>query len=320
MVVAGVQETARLQEEIRHLARLRRAVILAHNYQRPEVQDVADFVGDSLELARQAARTDAEVMVFCGVHFMAETAAILCPDRTVLLPDLEAGCSLADSITAEQLRQWRSEHPDAVVVAYVNTSAAVKALADICCTSTNAVRVVQSIPEDREILFVPDFFLGSYVARVTGRPIRVWAGECHVHAAISPERIRRLLEQYPQAEFLVHPECGCSTSCMYLAAAGDIPAERVQILSTGGMLRRVVASAARQFVVATETGILHPLRKRYPEREFIAADEEAVCHFMKRITLEKVLRSLQENVHRVEVPPELAGPARRAIQRMLEVA
>lgn len=314
------EDVVALQEEIRRLARERNAVILAHNYQLPEVQDVADFVGDSLALSRQAAATDAGTIVFCGVHFMAETAAILCPEKTVLLPDLEAGCSLAESITAEELRAWKAEHPGAVVVAYVNTSAEVKALADICCTSTNAVRVIQSIPEDREILFLPDLFLGSYVARVTGRRnIHVWTGECHVHAGITPDRIATLLERYPDAEFLVHPECGCSTSCMYLAATGDVPGERVRILSTDGMIRHVEHSRAHRFVVATETGILHRLRRRRPDGEFIPADPDAVCRYMKRITLDKVARSLREGIHRITVPEDVARAARRAIERMLEI-
>lgn len=303
--------------EVRALKRERDAVILAHNYQVPWVQDVADFVGDSLQLSQQAAATTASTIVFCGVHFMAETAKILCPDRTVLIPDLDAGCSLAASVTAEQVRAWKAEHPGAVVVAYVNTSAEVKAEVDVCCTSSNAVHVVRSIPEDREILFLPDMFLGAYVERVTGRRMRVWMGECHVHAGIGPAEIRAALEANPGAEFMVHPECGCSTQCMYLSATGDGPP--LKILSTGGMVREAEASAARKFVVATETGIIHQLRKRSPEKEFVPLKESAVCEYMKMITPEKLLQSLREGVFEVTVDPAVARRARRAIERMLEV-
>ncbi|MCS7235140.1 MAG: quinolinate synthase NadA [Armatimonadota bacterium] len=306
--------------EIRRLREERRAVILAHNYQVPEVQDLADFVGDSLGLAQAAARTDADVIVMCGVHFMAETAAILCPDKTVLLPDLEAGCSLAATVDAEQLRAWKREHPQGVVVAYVNTTAEVKAESDVCCTSTNAVRVVESIPEDREILFVPDSFLGSYVARVTGRRLHLWMGECHVHAGFTPEDVSRLVQAYPEAELLVHPECGCVTSCMYFLATGDLPAERTHILSTEGMVRRVRNSDAQTFLVATETGILHRMRKEAPGKQFVPVREDAVCQYMKRITVEKLYRSLRDGVHEVRVDPEVAARARRAIERMLSVS
>jgi len=319
-VTTRISETAWLVEEIHRLRRQRRAVILAHNYQVPEIQDLADFVGDSLGLAQAAARTDAEVIVFCGVHFMAETAAVLCPDKTVLLPDLEAGCSLAETITGEQLRAWKREHPGAVVVAYVNTSAEVKAESDICCTSTNAVRVVESIPEDREILFVPDFFLGSYVARVTGRRLHLWMGECHVHAGFTPGEVARLVEAYPDAELLIHPECGCVTSCMYFVASGDLPADRTHILSTEGMVRRARSSGAQRFLVATETGILHRMRKEAPGKTFVAVREDAVCQYMKRITLEKLYRSLRDGVYEVRVDPQVASRARRAVERMLAVS
>ena len=313
---------ADISQEIRRLRAERKAVILAHNYQVPEVQDIADFTGDSLGLARAAARTDAEVIVFCGVHFMAETASILCPDKTVLLPDLEAGCSLAATITAEELRGWKAEHPGAVVVSYVNTTAEVKAESDYCCTSANAVKVVQAIPPDREILFLPDLYLGDYVARVTGRKnIHVWPGECHVHAGIRPAHFEEALRLHPDAgEIFIHPECGCTTNC--IAFAQDTPElqDRIHILSTSGMIRRSAASAAQKFIVATETGILYPLQKASPNKTFIPLKADAVCEYMKRITLEKVLRSLQELVFQVKVSESVAARARTAIERMLELA
>jgi len=307
-----------LISEINRLRRERNAVLLAHNYQIPEIQDLADFTGDSLGLARQAAKTDADVIVFCGVHFMAETAAILCPDKRVLLPDLLAGCSLADTITAEQLREWKKQHPDAVVVAYVNTSAAVKAESDICCTSSNAVEVVRSIPEDKEILFLPDMFLGSYVEKMTGRKMHIWMGECHVHAGIHPDDVARLTQAYPDAELLVHPECGCSTSAMYEVAAGGLPSNTA-LLSTGHMIQHVKRSPAQSFIVATEVGILHRLQQDNPTKRFVPASEEAVCPFMKMITLEKVYRSLKDDVYPIEVDPQTASRARRAIERMIEI-
>ncbi len=312
-----------LQARIRELAELRNAVILAHNYQVGEVQDVADFVGDSLELSRQAAGVEAERIIFCGVHFMAETAAILSPEKIVLLPDLEAGCSLAATIDARALAEWKAEHPGAVVVSYVNTTAEVKALSDYCCTSSNAVQVVRSIPEETEILFLPDMFLASYVQAVTGREnLRIWPGECHVHAAIPPELIRRRAEEYPDADLLVHPECGCSTACMYLSATGelDLGGRQLLVVSTGAMIRHARSSPAHRFVVATETGILHRLRKENIGKEFIPASEESVCEYMKTITLDKVLYSLEHDVHRVQVSPEVTAQARRALDRMLEIS
>src|SRR4051812_47000992 len=261
------QDVAELQAEIKRIAQARNAVILAHNYERPEVQDVADFVGDSLGLSREAAKTSADVIVFCGVHFMAETAAILSPNKIVLLPDLAAGCSLASTIDAEALRQWKAEHPGAVVVAYVNTTAEVKAESDYCCTSGNAVEVVNSIPADQEILFLPDMFLGAHVRRMTGRTnIHVWLGECHVHAGIDPENIRLQRKLHPEAEFLIHPECGCSTSVLEAMSAGDVDPAGVQILSTEGMIRRPSQTDADTFIVATEIGILHRLRKANPTK------------------------------------------------------
>jgi quinolinate synthase len=309
-----------LHGRIRALARERRAVVLAHNYERPEVQDVADFVGDSLGLSREAAATDAEVIVFCGVHFMAETAAILSPQKTVLLPDLGAGCSLADTVTAEQLIAWKAEHPGAVVVSYVNTTAAVKAESDYCCTSGNAVEVINAIPANRDILFLPDFFLGSHVRRVTGRPnIHVWMGECHVHAGITPESLARQRAAMPGAEVLVHPECGCATSVVEAISAGAVPGEGVQILSTEGMIRRPQHSASKEFIVATETGILHRLRRANPDRTFVPASDRAECQYMKMTTLPKVLRSLETLEHRIVVPPDIASRARRALERMVSI-
>jgi quinolinate synthase len=311
---------ADLQDEIRTLARERNAVILAHNYERAEVQDVADYVGDSLGLSREAARTDAEVIVFCGVHFMAETAAVLSPQKTVLLPDLAAGCSLASMIDAEQLRTWKAEHPGAVVVSYVNTTAEVKAESDYCCTSGNALEVVNAIPADTEILFCPDMFLGAHVKRMSGRDnIRIWMGECHVHAGIDPEDIRLRRAQHPGAEFLIHPECGCSTSVLEAMSAGAVDPEGVQILSTEGMIRRPAISPAEEFIVATEVGILHRLRRENPTKRFVPANDAAVCAYMKVTTLPKVRRSLVEMTHRVSVPPEVASRARRAIERMIAI-
>lgn len=305
---------------IKSLARERDAVILAHNYECPEVQDAADFVGDSLGLSREAARTDAKVIVFCGVHFMAETAAILSPDKIVLLPDMAAGCSLASTIDAEQLREWKAEHPGAIVVSYVNTTAEVKAESDYCCTSGNAVDIVNSIPLDKEILFLPDMFLGAHVRRVTGRDnIHVWMGECHVHAGIDPENINAQRAAHPGAEFLIHPECGCATSSVEAVSSGAVSAEGVQILSTEGMIRRPAISDAEEFIVATEVGILHRLRRENPTKRFFPANEHAVCAFMKVTTLPKVLAALEHMQHRITVDPETSAKARLAIERMVSV-
>ncbi|MEE9539489.1 MAG: quinolinate synthase NadA [candidate division NC10 bacterium] len=311
-----------ITQEILRLKRDRKALILAHNYQVPEVQDVADFTGDSLGLSQAAAETDVDLIVFCGVHFMAETASILCPDKTVLLPDLEAGCSLAATITADELRQWKAAHPAAVVVSYVNTTAEVKAESDYCCTSANAAKVVQAVPPDREILFLPDLYLGDYVARVTGRKnIRVWPGECHVHAGIRPGHFEEALRLHPDAEeVFIHPECGCTTNCMTFAQEAPGMQDRIHILSTSGMIRRSKASPAHKFIVATETGILYPLQKGNPDKAFVPLKEDAVCEYMKRITLEKVLWSLKETVFQVKVPEDIATSARTAIHRMLELA
>jgi quinolinate synthase len=306
--------------EVRALARARDAVVLAHNYQLPEIQDVADHTGDSLALSRIAAESSASTIVFCGVHFMAETAKILAPDKTVLIPDERAGCSLADSITADQLRAWKAEHPSAVVVSYVNTTAAVKAETDVCCTSSNAVEVVASIPADREVLFLPDQFLGAHVRRILGREnMHVWAGECHVHAGINGSQLAAQVTANPDAELFVHPECGCATSALYLAGTGAVPADRVKILSTGGMLDAARASRAASVLVATEVGMLHQLRKAAPEIDFRAVNERASCRYMKMITPEKLLLSLRESTDEVHVDPELAARGRAAVQRMIEI-
>jgi quinolinate synthase len=311
---------AALQERIRDQARRRKAVILAHNYQIGPVQDVADFVGDSLGLSRQAARTEAEIIVFCGVHFMAETASILCPDKTVLIPDLEAGCSLSDTLTAAQLEAWKRRYPDAVVVTYVNTSAAVKALSDYCCTSSNAVKVVESIPPDREILFGPDMFLGAYVSRTTGRKnLHLWAGECHVHAAVRPEDVEKARLAHPGSDFLIHPECGCVTSCMVFLQDKDVAQRDAYICSTEGMVDHVARSPKTEFVVATETGILHRMRKEAPGKAFFPVSDEMECRYMKRITLEKLLVSLEDLVFEVKVPEDVASRARLPIERMVAI-
>jgi quinolinate synthase len=304
---------------VRALAEERNAVILAHNYQVPEVQDVADYVGDSLGLSQQAAATDADVIVFAGVHFMAETAAILAPDRTVLIPDLEAGCSLAATIDAAALQRWKDENPGAVVVSYVNTTAEVKALSDYCCTSGNARKVIEAVPEDREILFLPDMFLGAYLEKLTGRRMKIWPGECHVHAGIRPEDVTKMMEARPGADLLIHPECGCASQCMYAAAHDAKLAETTHVLSTEGMVNHAASSPKREFVVATETGIMHRLHKEAPDKRFYAMSERAVCRYMKQITLPKVRDSLRDLQYEVTVPDEVASRARLAIERMVEI-
>jgi quinolinate synthase len=306
--------------EVRRLAREHDAVVLAHNYQLPEIQDVAHHTGDSLALSRIAASAQESTIVFCGVHFMAETAKILAPEKTVLIPDAGAGCSLADSITAEQLREWKSEHPDAVVVSYVNTTAEVKAETDVCCTSSNAVEVVKSIPADREVLFLPDQFLGAHVRRVTGRDnVHVWAGECHVHAGINGAQLTARAEEDPEADLFIHPECGCATSALYLAGAGAVAADRVKILSTGGMLDAARATKASSVLVATEVGMLHQLRKAAPDVDFRAVNDRASCHYMKMITPEKLLRALREGRDEVTVEEAIADRGRAAVERMIAI-
>ena len=311
--------TRELIDEIAALKAKRGAAILAHNYQRPEIQDLADVVADSLKLARSANGIDAPVIVLCGVHFMAKTAAITNPTKKVLIPDLEAGCSLAATIQAEDVRTWRAEHPDGVVVAYVNTSAAVKAEVDYCCTSGNAVAVIKALPPHVPVLFLPDFFLGNYLRQVTGRQMDVWLGECHVHAGLTPDAVAAKRQEHTDAEFLVHPECGCVSTTLYSIATGDISRERTHIVSTEQMMDRARQSPARQFVVATETGVLHRLRGENPEKAFYPVAEEAECRYMKMITLEKLRDSLRDLKYEVTVPPDVASRARRAIDRMLAI-
>jgi len=309
---------AALQAEIRALAASRGAVILAHNYQRSEVQDVAHFVGDSLGLSREAARTDAAVIVFCGVHFMAETAAILSPQKRVLIPSLLAGCSLADGITAEDVRTWRAQHPDHVAVGYVNTTADVKAELDYCCTSGNVLEVIDAIPADRGILFLPDFFLGQHVKRHRpDRDVKVWLGECHVHAGITSDRILEIAATDPSTEFLVHPECGCAGQLVYAAGLGELDAVKLHIASTEGMINLVTSRPAQRFVIATETGIIHRMEQAAPSKTFVAADDRAVCAYMKTITLENTRDALLHDQFHVTVPPEIAARARASVDRMV---
>jgi quinolinate synthase len=327
----SAEEVEELAAEVRALAATRNAVVLAHNYQVPEVQDVADLTGDSLQLSREAASTDADVIAFCGVHFMAETASVLSPQKTVLIPDPEAGCSLSESITADQLRAWKAQHPGAVVVMYVNTSAEVKAETDYCCTSSNAVAVVEHVWREHgpatEILFGPDMWLGSFVARELGLTsdrdryarFHVWDGECHVHAGIRPDDIAAMRGEHPGAEFLIHPECGCSTQAMEYVAAGDLSPEGVQMLSTSGMLRHVSEHPDGEYIVATETGMLYPLQQAAPQARLIEANRMAFCRYMKMITLPKLRDSLRDLVYEVKVPADVAEYARLPIERMVAI-
>jgi quinolinate synthase len=297
-----------LVDKILKLKQQRKAVILAHNYQLGEVQDIADFVGDSLELSQNAAKTDARVIVFCGVHFMAETASILCPDKTVLLPDMDAGCPMANMITAPQLIARKKELPGAVVVCYVNTTAEVKAESDICCTSANAIKVVQSISSS-QILFIPDQYLGNYVSKITGRNMHFWPGYCPTHARIRPEDILRARSKYPQAIVMIHPEC-----------RPEVIALADEVLSTGGMVKYVRNTSAREIIAGTEIGFIYRLRKEHPEKNFIPASEQAVCPRMKLITLEKILWSLEEMKPEVKVPEPIRIRARLAVDKMLEIS
>ncbi|MEV6626247.1 quinolinate synthase NadA [Amycolatopsis sp. NPDC051106] len=316
----GVEANAAWAEEVRRLAKQRDAVLLAHNYQVPEIQDIADHTGDSLALSRIAASSDASTIVFCGVHFMAETAKILAPEKTVLIPDARAGCSLADSITGAELRAWKAEHPGAVVVSYVNTTAEVKAETDICCTSSNAVDVVASIPADQEVLFLPDQFLGAHVKRVTGRDnIHVWAGECHVHAGINGAELAERAAEDPDADLFIHPECGCATSALYLAGEGAVAPERVKILSTGDMVHEARDTKAKSVLVATEIGMIHQLRKAAPDIDFRAVNDRASCRYMKMITPAALLRCLRDGLDEVHVDLETASKARASVQRMIEI-
>jgi quinolinate synthase len=316
----GVEANAAWAEEVRRLAKQRDAVLLAHNYQVPEIQDIADHTGDSLALSRIAASSDASTIVFCGVHFMAETAKILAPEKTVLIPDARAGCSLADSITGAELRAWKAEHPGAVVVSYVNTTAEVKAETDICCTSSNAVDVVASIPADQEVLFLPDQFLGAHVKRVTGREnMHIWAGECHVHAGINGAELAERAAEDPDADLFIHPECGCATSALYLAGEGAVAPERVKILSTGDMVHEARDTRAKTVLVATEIGMIHQLRKAAPDIEFRAVNDRASCRYMKMITPAALLRCLRDGLDEVHVDVETASKARASVQRMIEI-
>ncbi len=308
-----------LIHEIDQLRKEKSAVILAHNYQIPEIQDLADYVGDSLGLSRKAADVEGDIIVFCGVHFMAETASIISPDKKVLIPDTNAGCSLADSITADQLREWKAEHPDAVVVSYVNTTAEIKSESDYCCTSSNAVAVVNAIPEEKEILFLPDQFLGGYVELMTGRELNIWKGACHVHEKIGEMNLAEKQKEYPEAEMLIHPECGCSTSCM-MKSAVYFDCKDGHIYSTKGMLDRAGESDAGEFVVATETGILHRMRKENPGKKFYAANEDSVCDYMKMITLDNLRDALKYEQFEVKVPAEMARKSWRPIERMLKIS
>ena len=310
-----------LKDKILKLKEEKDVVILAHNYQIPDVQDVADFVGDSLGLARQAAKTNHKTILFCGVHFMAETAAIISPEKKVLIPDLEAGCSLSDSITVEQLKKWKNEHPGAVTVGYVNTTAEIKSELDYCCTSSNAVNVVKAIPSTQDVLFLPDMFLGSYVAKMTGRKnMYIWAGECHVHAGITSSDIDKKLESMTNAEFLVHPECSCTSPMLYDIASGNYKNRQVQVLSTEGMMTYARNSSSSEFVVATETGILYRMKQQNPTKTFVPASEKAECQYMKMITLDKVYNSLLNEKFEVKVPKDIASKARLAIDRMLSIS
>ena len=307
-------------QEVRQLAKDRDAVILAHNYQLPEIQDIADHVGDSLALSRIAAQVKESTIIFCGVHFMAETAKILSYDKTVIIPDARAGCSLADTINAEQLRTWKAEHPGAVVVSYVNTTAAVKAETDICCTSSNAVEVVQSIDPDKEILFCPDQFLGAHAQHITGRTnMHIWMGECHVHAGINGQDLKAMVAAEPEAELFIHPECGCATSAMYLASSGVVPKERTKILSTSGMITAAKETRAAKVLVATETGMLHQLRKANPLVIFEPVNRAAVCKYMKMNTPEKLLEALRTGRDEVTVPRDIADRARLSVERMIAI-
>jgi len=307
-------------QEVRQLAKDRDAVILAHNYQLPEIQDIADHVGDSLALSRIASQVKESTIIFCGVHFMAETAKILSYDKTVIIPDARAGSSLADTINAEQLRTWKAEHPGAVVVSYVNTTAAVKAETDICCTSSNAVEVVQSIDPNKEILFCPDQFLGAHAQQMTGRTnMHIWMGECHVHAGINGQDLKAMVAAEPDAELFIHPECGCATSAMYLASSGVVPKERTKILSTSGMITAAKETRAAKVLVATETGMLHQLRKANPLVIFEPVNRAAVCKYMKMNTPEKLLEALRTGRDEVTVPRDIADRARLSVERMIAI-
>ena len=307
------------REAINELREEKNALILSHNYQIPEIQDLADVVGDSLNLSLQALKSDKDLIVFCGVNFMAETASILAPNKKVVIPDLKAGCSLADTINVQQLREWKDKHPNTVVISYINTSAAIKAESDYCCTSSNAVKVVKEIPQNKEILFLPDLFLGAYIENMTGRKMHIWPGECHVHAKLTANEINTMKNDLPDADFLVHPECGCVSNILYELSEGNIKNDNTKILSTDGMIKYANQSNAKEFVVATETGILHQLQKQNPEKKFHPVKDDAVCEYMKMITLEKLYKSINEEIYEVKVPEEIAKRAIKPITRMINI-
>jgi len=318
-VLQQILEINNVVKEIDFLRRELNAVILSHNYQIQEIQEIADFTGDSLELSRFASKTSADIVVFCGVRFMAETASIINPDKKILIPDKEAGCSLSDTITVDQLRKWKEMHPSAVVVSYVNTSAEVKAESDYCCTSSNLLKVIDAIPKDQDILFLPDMFLGAYAETITQRMMKVWPGECHVHAAIRPEDISAIKSKHPKAELLIHPECGCVSQCIYYSSSGDIDSADISILSTGGMLDRAKNSNAKEFLVATEIGMIPRMAKDNPGKKFYPVREDAICKYMKMISLDKVCRSLRYLQYEVKVDEDIAKKAKIPIERMLKI-
>ena len=303
-------------KQISELKKAKKAVILAHNYQIPEIQDIADFVGDSLGLVRKALEVEAEIIIFCGVHFMAETASILCPNKKILLPDLDAGCSLADSINVSQLKEWKLKNPGAVVVSYVNTTAEIKAESDYCFTSSNAVKIVESIDKEKKILFLPDMFLGAYVQKKTKRKIEIWPGECHVHAAMTYEEIKNLRDEYDNNEVLIHPECACGSEAMYYSEKNND--KNVHFLSTEAMMNKAKDSTSENIIVATETGVIHKMQKASPDKNFIPINTSATCKYMKMITVEKVLESLKTEGPEVKVSREIAIKAKTAIDRMVE--
>ena len=320
MIIAQINTSEiNFREAINELREEKNALILSHNYQIPEIQDLADVVGDSFNLSLQALKSDKDLIVFCGVNFMAETASILAPNKKIVIPDLKAGCSLADTINVQQLREWKDKHPDAVVISYINTSAAIKAESDYCCTSSNAVKVVEEIPQSKEILFLPDLFLGAYIENMTGRKMHIWPGECHVHAKLTANEINTMKNNLPDADFLVHPECGCVSNILYELSEGNIKNGNTKILSTDGMIKYANQSNAKEFVVATETGILHQLQKQNPEKEFHPVKDDAICEYMKMITLEKLYRSINEEIYEVKVPEEIAKRAIKPITRMINI-
>ena len=320
MIIAQINTSEiNFREAINELREEKNALILSHNYQIPEIQDLADVVGDSLNLSLQALKSDKDLIVFCGVNFMAETASILAPNKKVVIPDLKAGCSLADTINVQQLREWKDKHPNTVVISYINTSAAIKAESDYCCTSSNAVKVVEEIPQNKEILFLPDLFLGAYIENMTGRKMHIWPGECHVHAKLTANEINTMKNELPDADFLVHPECGCVSNILYELSEGNIKNDNTKILSTDGMIKYANQSNAKEFVVATETGILHQLQKQNPEKKFHPVKDDAVCEYMKMITLEKLYKSINEEIYEVKVPEEIAKRAIKPITRMINI-